>query len=512
MHEARAGIGGDEAAGQQAHVEVVALAAQRMGSEQAVEILGRDIAQHLGRELRRLGDGADQLLGQHHLLARLGAAALAHLGDLDQRVGDVGPEGERAIARDGPGRRGPDHHRGAVELAALGLHHREADMDGVRRMVVILDLGFGERGLLDHAPQHGLGALVEAAVHQELAELVRDHGLGLVGHGRIVIVPVALDAQPLELLALHLDPVIGEGAALAAELADRHRILVLVLGAVLLLDLPFDRQAMAVPARHVVAVLAQHLLGARDEVLQDLVERVADMEVAVGVGRAVMQDELGPAAALGAQAMEQVHVGPALQELGLLLRETGAHGEVGLGQEDAGFVISCHEKLGAGRSDRRLPQGQPGTGITTRPRSADRADNSLRKDPERHGAGNLWAGVRGVKAAPLQSLHAESGLSGIPGISGRDRGVWRPKHAPMASGAKPRVFHVPSHNRIITTVINICKPILTAAGRPPDNWRTAGHQGRRFLPLLADFGPPANTQPEENAHVLLDAIAHADGA
>src|SRR4030095_6231764 len=104
-----------------------------------------------------------------------------------------------------------------------------------------------------------------------------------------------------------------------AELADRDGILVLVLRAVLLLDLPFDRQAMAVPARYVMAVLAQHLLGARDEILQDLVERMADMEGAVGVGRAVMQDELGPTAALGAQPVEELHVGPPLQELRPLL-------------------------------------------------------------------------------------------------------------------------------------------------------------------------------------------------
>ena len=213
-----------------------------------------------------------------------------------------------------------------------------------------------------------------------------------------------------------------------------------------------------------------------------------------------MQDELRPAAALGAQAMEELHVGPALQELGLLLRETGAHGEVGLGQEDAGFVISCHEKLGAGRSDGRLPEGQPGTGITTRPRSADRADNSLRKDPERHGAGNLWARVRGVKAAPLKSLHAESGLSGISGISGRDRGGRRPKHAPIASGAKParragrRVLYVPSHNPYYNYRYQSVQARLDGRGRPLDNWRTAGRQGRRFLPLLADLGPPANTQ------------------
>ena len=54
----------------------------------------------------------------------------------------------------------------------------------------------------------------------------------------------------------------------------RDCVLVLALGAILLLDLPFDRQAVAVPARHVVRVVAEHLVRADDDVLQDLVQRV----------------------------------------------------------------------------------------------------------------------------------------------------------------------------------------------------------------------------------------------
>jgi hypothetical protein len=64
-------------------------------------------------------------------------------------------------------------------------------------------------------------------------------------------------------------------------------------------DLVLDGQAVAVPARHVGRVEAGHGLGADDDVLEDLVERVADVDAAVGVGRAVVQHELGrPAEAL----------------------------------------------------------------------------------------------------------------------------------------------------------------------------------------------------------------------
>jgi hypothetical protein len=107
--------------------------------------------------------------------------------------------------------------------------------------------------------------------------------------------PITENTQPLELGALHADPVFGELAAFVAEGDDGHLILVLAGGAVLFLDFPFDGQAVAVPAGHVVGVLAQHLLRAVDDVLEDLVERVADVQVAVGVGRAVVQHEARPA-------------------------------------------------------------------------------------------------------------------------------------------------------------------------------------------------------------------------
>src|SRR3546814_16098164 len=76
---------------------------------------------------------------------------------------------------------------------------------------------------------------------------------------------------------------------------DRHVVLVLAAGAVLLLDLPLDRQAVAVPAGHVDGLPPGHVLRAVDDVLEDLVQRVADVQVAVRVGRPVMQDENGRA-------------------------------------------------------------------------------------------------------------------------------------------------------------------------------------------------------------------------
>jgi hypothetical protein len=49
----------------------------------------------------------------------------------------------------------------------------------------------------------------------------------------------------------------GIGPAFGAEIRDRHLILVQLLLAIGFLDLPLDRQAVAVPARNVRRVLAE---------------------------------------------------------------------------------------------------------------------------------------------------------------------------------------------------------------------------------------------------------------
>ena len=229
-------------------------------------------------------------VGEDQLVAGLGPVALRCGRHLVEAVGDLRGEADARL---------PGMVQGVVvqittaasSRFAGAFAHRELHPDRVGLVVLVLDLGFGQRGLLDHRPHHRLGAAIELAGLGELQQLAGDQRLGAEVHREVGIVPVAGDAQALELLALHVDPVRGEVAAFVAELVDRDLVLVLALRAVLLLDLPLDRQAVAVPARHVVGVEALHLARAGDDVLQDLVERVADVDVAVGIGRAVMQHE-----------------------------------------------------------------------------------------------------------------------------------------------------------------------------------------------------------------------------
>ncbi len=214
----------------------------------------------------------------------------------------------------------------------------------VAGMLLVFDLRLGERRLFDDAPHHRLGSAIEQAIGDELEDLAGDLRLGGIAHRQIGMLPIADDAEPLELLALHVDPVLGIGAALAAEGDDRLRVGEVGLGLallaiMLLLDAPLDRQAMAIPAGHVIGILARHLMRADDNVLQDLIEGVADVDVAVGVGRAVVQHELRAPLAGFAQRRIEAFARPARQNLGLLLRQPRAHGKVGLRQEQGLRIV-----------------------------------------------------------------------------------------------------------------------------------------------------------------------------
>ena len=250
-------------------------------------------------------------------------------------------ERDRLVGRQRPRGGGPDDDldrlvdgrdvEAASELDAVG--HREADVDRRRGLVLVLDLGLGECRAAVDAPVHRLGALVEVAGPLDLPQHAQGVGLELEVHGAVGVVPVAQHAQADEVGLLPFDLFGGIGAAQLAEFRWRN---VLAVG---LLDLQFDRQAVAVPARHVGGVEAGQRLGLDDDVLEDLVHRMADVDVAVGVGRAVVQDELGPAGGGLADRLVAFLLLPALHPAGLALGEVAPHRERGVGQVERVLVV-----------------------------------------------------------------------------------------------------------------------------------------------------------------------------
>ncbi len=276
--------------------------------------------------------------------------------EVGKDVGDVRPVRQSLVDRDRPRGRRPDHRISADEFGHRALDDLERDIDLGRGDVLIFHLGLGQGGLLDRGPHHRLGAAIELAGLGELEQFARDHRLGRIIHREVGIVPLAHHAQPLELLALRGYPLGCISAAFGAELRDRHLVLVLLLGAIGLLDLPLDRQAVAIPAGNVRRVLAEQRLGADDDVLQHLVHRMAHMDIAIGVRRAIMEDEALAAGTGGAQPAVQIVGMPLGENRRFLGGKPRLHREIGLRQED-GIAPVARRSVGSVGHNRRAFSG-----------------------------------------------------------------------------------------------------------------------------------------------------------
>ena len=82
------------------------------------------------------------------------------------------------------------------------------------------------------------------------------------------MLPVPQHPQAHEFGALDVDELFGVGPA---ALADLYLGQAPALGLQLLAHLMLDGQAVAIPARHVGAVVAGHLAGLDDDILENLI-------------------------------------------------------------------------------------------------------------------------------------------------------------------------------------------------------------------------------------------------
>ena len=153
------------------------------------------------------------------------------------------------------------------------------------------------------------------------------------------IVPTAENAQALELAPLDLDLLLGESAAGAAEVARAHLPL---LRPELLVDLPLDGEAVAVPARNVVGELAAHRGAFHDHVFQHLVEEVAQVQRPVRVRWTVVEHEQLPPCVLAQDLLVDLSLEPRLHLRRLAFGELRAHRKRGLRQVDG--VLEVHRE------------------------------------------------------------------------------------------------------------------------------------------------------------------------
>ena len=202
--------------------------------------------------------------------------------------------GDRHVGRQGPRRRRPDHRVPVVIARPIragparrhARNHGEIDVDARRGLLVVLQLRLGERRAVRHAPVDRLELAEDVALVEQVGQDVEDPGLVPGVEGEVGLVPIAEHAQAAELLTLDVHPLHRLGMAEGPDLGLAHRGR---LRAQLLDDLVLDGQAVTVPARHVGAVKPPHRQRADDEILEHLVHGRPHVDLAVGIGRSIME-------------------------------------------------------------------------------------------------------------------------------------------------------------------------------------------------------------------------------
>ena len=352
-------------------VEVVGAVA-RSGVDRARSLLESDVVGQYGDRVtlvQRVAEPKALELGPPQPRERSSQAAAGFLGDasgqrlgndyraclsfrarrLERRVGHLGVKGDGQIGRDGPRGRRPDQDSGgavgqrrgqrAEPGPALG-GERELDEDGRRPVRLVLHLGLGQGGSASDAPVHRLLAAVDEVLLHEAAEGADDGRLVGVAHRQVRRAPVPEDAQPLEAGALYVHVALGVPPALPAYVGDAHLALALPQ---LTVHAELDRQPVTVPARHVRGVATGHRTGPDDEVLQDLVERGADVDLAVGVWGPVVKHVARSAAAPLADPAVQIHLLPTGDRVGLGGGQTRLHPKAGPRQVQGLFPVGHGE-------------------------------------------------------------------------------------------------------------------------------------------------------------------------
>ena len=138
--------------------------------------------------------------------------------------------------------------------------------------------------------------------------------------------PIAEHTQAFELSHLDGDLLGGIGAAFGLHVVARE------VAAMLFLDGVFNRQAVAIPAGDVLCVKPFELARLDDHVLQNLIHRMAHVDLAVGIRRAIMQDELRCIHPGIAQHFVDAFFIRFLHPTRLALGQVAAHGEGRIGQ------------------------------------------------------------------------------------------------------------------------------------------------------------------------------------
>src|SRR5215469_6479751 len=149
------------------------------------------------------------------------------------------------------------------------------------------------------------------------------------------------DADALKLLALQIEIFLRVLAACATHLRRSH---LQFLAAKFFVDFDLNWKAVAIPSRDVWGVEAGHRLRFHNKIFERLIQCVAEVDLAVGIRRAVVQQVLGSTFSRFSNSLINADFLPEFQPFWLVLWQIRLHGEASFRQVQGVFPFRGHAR------------------------------------------------------------------------------------------------------------------------------------------------------------------------
>ena len=291
----------------------------------AVGVRSLKCIQHL-----KLGDPG----GLFHAIQHAGGHQIHFIAIGDPGVFEFRVNGDCHVGGNRPGRRSPDHTERfaaiyAIRQKSLIIHQRELNINCVGFFLRVLDFRFRQGGFAARAPVDRFQALINETLFGHFAEHFNLLAFIRSIKRNVGMVPIAGNAKTFEILPLHVQTFQGILTAFPAQI---QRIQFVPVQAQNFDGRMLNRQAVRIPTGNIGRIVTLKRLILDNDILQNLVERRADMDVAIGVRRPVMQNEFGPAGGSRLFLVIDLFLLPVFEHLRLPFRQICPHRELRLRQ------------------------------------------------------------------------------------------------------------------------------------------------------------------------------------
>ena len=262
---------------------------------------------------------------------------------LNQRILKIRAKANRLVCGNCPGCGRPNDKVGMRKVSALCCQetlvicYTKFYVNGIAGILCVLNFSFRQCSFAVRAPVNRLKALVNQTFFAHIRKNFNLLCFIVMRQGNVWMGPIAKTTQTLKFIALTVNVGKREFTANFAQLYIRNRFTVSNTG--LFAGFQLGRQAMRIPAGNIRRLKTGHVLGTDNHIFQNFVESGSQMDIAVCIRRAIMQDINRLALIFFHDLTVQVFCFPRRKSIRLPFGQMRLHREFSFWQIQSAFII-----------------------------------------------------------------------------------------------------------------------------------------------------------------------------